>query len=232
MCPAFTDPCNWAAWLSVVSSCSIGRGLKRENSLDGKKAHLMGLDLNIVAAYAYPLIAAINFLADKRLYLSGHLTDNVMARLAAQLLVVRTGAAIGVMLTVICTYSWSSGRSHTGTVIFSVTCSIFLSLIAKVFELGCVNFTAQTILHTIFWLPTKARAPVVRERLYAPMAVFSRLDDYIQSEFDLDLHSKGLQFVENLPLGFALLQGTWYCGEIVWHDSLYHAILFYVYLIL
>jgi hypothetical protein len=66
----------------------------------------MGLDLNLVAAYGYPFVATIDLLTNIRLYLNDNFTEDMMGRLAAQLLVLRTGTAFGLGLAMICAYSW------------------------------------------------------------------------------------------------------------------------------
>ncbi len=64
------EPGSWAAYLFTVGSCCIDRALGKGTSLDAEQACLMGLNLNIVAAYGYPLIAAIDPLSDIITYLN------------------------------------------------------------------------------------------------------------------------------------------------------------------
>jgi hypothetical protein len=158
-------PGNWAAWLFAVGSCCIDRGLGRERSLDAKRAHLMGLDLNLVAAYGYPFITAIDLLTNIRLYLSDNFTEDMMGRLAAQLLVLRTGTVFGLGLAMICAYSWWNGRSHARAMVFSAVLSVFLFLITKSFEIVYDGFSATAVIHTFVLLPGSTGTRIIKEPL-------------------------------------------------------------------
>jgi hypothetical protein len=64
----------------------------------------------------------------------------LMGGLAAQLVIIRTRAAIGASLALISTYSWWSKRSLRRTTIFSITCSILLLVTTNSFELAYEKF--------------------------------------------------------------------------------------------
>lgn len=163
----FYGPGSWAAWLFTVASSAIDRGFGREASLDAKSAHLMGLDLNLVVAYGYPLVAAIDLISHMDINLSEDIISPMMGTLAARVLIVRTGTALGACLTTICVYSWLRERSLARTAVFSIICTTLLFMTAKLFELAYENFSSSAILQTIFWLPgtQKTRSQVLDLRL-------------------------------------------------------------------
>jgi hypothetical protein len=203
----FYGPGTWAAWLFTVSSCCIDRGFGKEKRLDAKQAHLMGLDLNLVAAYGYPFIASINLLSNMGTYLAGDFTDDLMGRLAAQLVIVRTGAAIGASLAAICTYSWRSQRSPRRIAICSIICSIWLFVTAKLFELAYEGFTSDAILQTIFLLPSKNRFLIVCQPLDKVASAFSYYDqnELLGIRIDLDTEASIIQFLSVFWLVLAAL---------------------------
>lgn len=91
----------------TVCSCCIDRGFGKEKSLDAKQAHLTGLDLNLVAAYGYLLIAAISLVANMRLYLSDDFSEDRIGLFAAQLIVVGWEPQLG--WRSLC-YAFTAGR--------------------------------------------------------------------------------------------------------------------------
>jgi hypothetical protein len=196
----FYGPGTLATWLFTVGSCYVDRGFGKEKRLDAKQAHLISLDLNLVAAYGYPLIAAINLLSDMGTYLGEDFTDDLMGRLAAQLVIVRTGAAIGAPLSTICTYSWWSERSLRRTAVFSIICSILLFVTVKLFELAYEEFISDAILQTVFLLPRKTRFPIVRQPLDKVASAFSHYgqNDILGIGIDLDTQANHIQFISIL----------------------------------
>ena len=138
---------------------------QRKESRCKASTFLMGLDLNLVAAYGYPFAAAIDLLTQIRLYLNDDFVENMVGRLAASLLVVRTGTAFGLGLAVICTYSWWSGRSHSRAMVFSAVFSLFLLLVPKSFEIVYEDLSATAVIHTFSLLPGSTRTWVPLGRI-------------------------------------------------------------------
>lgn len=58
----FYGPGSWGAWLLTVVACFLDRAFAEEKRKEDKRSHMLGLDINLVAAYAYPLIAAVDLL--------------------------------------------------------------------------------------------------------------------------------------------------------------------------
>jgi hypothetical protein len=62
----FYGPGSWAAWMLTFASCFLARIFVDEKQTGEKWAHLLTLDINLVSAYAYPLVAAVDVLLHTR----------------------------------------------------------------------------------------------------------------------------------------------------------------------
>lgn len=58
----FYGPGAWAASILTVASCRIDRLFGKTESDDGEASMFSGLDPSLLAAYAYPIIAAMDLL--------------------------------------------------------------------------------------------------------------------------------------------------------------------------
>jgi hypothetical protein len=90
----------WAGWLVTVLSCFLERSFSRKKEPGDKQRTLdsWGIDRNFVVAHVYPLIAAGSFLRSMKHYASPNLSEEDIGGLAANLLVVRIGTALGSVL--------------------------------------------------------------------------------------------------------------------------------------
>jgi hypothetical protein len=94
----FYGPGSWGTWLLTVISCLIRRKYATEKPVEEKHAHLGGMDIDIVVAYGYPLIAAMDTLLHLPYYISNDVLEEDLGRLSASLVVARLGAIVGILL--------------------------------------------------------------------------------------------------------------------------------------
>jgi len=149
---AVYGPGGWSAWLLTVASCCLQRTFTKEKPIDAKRFQVLGLDINLVLAYGYPFMAAIDLLLNLRYYTSCSSSPSDMGRLAASLLVTKSGAAVGSGLATICIYSWLNDRTNIWSMSFSVVFSLFLVLVVKLVELAYFNFGRSASIHMILSL--------------------------------------------------------------------------------
>lgn len=202
----YYGPGGWAAWLLLVTSCCIDRGLGTEKSSDAKKAHLLGLDLNIVVAYLYPIATGVSFIQDIQLYLGDDMTEDTMGTLAAQLVTMRTGASLGQGIALICLSGWMIGRTNGLTAIFSVVCSLFLPLLLRIFEIAYTGSKWPAVIRTFLLVPgSGVKGSSIRQPLGDIAKSFSR-------RYYRIIH---LDFLEHL-----------YSGDVIWIRAMYSNIFF------
>lgn len=111
----FYGPGNWAAWLLTLGSCCLKRLRIKEKKPSDKFLHIVGLDMDPLLSYAYPIIAAIDILE--------------LGSLAASGLVFVTGLGFGSGLALMCVRSNNRGMLRRRTASFSLTGLLFLWLV-------------------------------------------------------------------------------------------------------
>lgn len=121
---SFYGPGAWLSWLFVLLSCLLSRCFGHDNSAN-KRAHIFGLDLNLISACAYPLIAAGNLLSNIGPIWRNNVPLEKVAIIAAPLMVLRLFYAAGALLLI----AWLYVKGPRSTSFFRVaTCFTVLVL--------------------------------------------------------------------------------------------------------
>ena len=110
---SFYGPGAHLSWILVTLSCFIDLIYRSSSSSDGspttKRAHMLGIDLNLISCGAYPLVAACNVLWHSRGIISGSLDPvNDAPAISAALLVLRSFYVFGPIL--VAAMMWRRGR--------------------------------------------------------------------------------------------------------------------------
>jgi hypothetical protein len=136
----------------TVLSCFLDRSFLRNEEHDDERRTLdiWGVDLNLVVAHVYPLIAAGNFLVNMRHYAGPNMREEDIGSLAANFQVVRIGAAIGSVLAGTCLLGWMNSTIKLGAVVWSASFSIALLVVANTSELILAHFYWKNSIRT-FW---------------------------------------------------------------------------------
>lgn len=114
----------------------------------------MGLDLELLASYAYPIVAAVDLLFHLPHYASEEFSRREeYGGLAASGLVVVTGVGFGGVLAGMCLHSWIFEMSQMRSMILSMGCSIFLWLVFNVLFLLKSDFSVRLLMANFVPLP-------------------------------------------------------------------------------
>ena len=99
---SFYGPGIWGAWLLVVLSTFLDKIFQVQRENQTEESHILGVDLNLASAFAYPINAAI----DIRAHSHHHFNDDAVsqrdvASVDAALIVLLEGMCIGAFLSLI-----------------------------------------------------------------------------------------------------------------------------------
>ncbi len=150
---SFYGPGIWGAWLLVVLSTFLDKifGVEQEN--EPGMFYILGADLNLASAFAYPIIAAIDILAHSHRYFNDDVvSERAVASVDAALVVLREGMSLGALLFLTCVVRIRRGFSPRPAV-FSDLALIFLLVVNKVFELQYCRFGAWSYVNVVLMMP-------------------------------------------------------------------------------
>jgi hypothetical protein len=137
----------------TILSCLVDPIFATEKPTEAKRSHMPGLDLNLVLAYAYPIVSSVDVLLHLKHYVSKEASETDLGRLAASLTIFRTGSTLGLALWVICLKSWGDGRSSMRTVLYTTASALFLLISAKVFDLYYLDLDYRPWILAILMIP-------------------------------------------------------------------------------
>jgi len=103
--------------------------------MDEKYAHPAGIDVDIVVAYGYPAIAAMDTLLHLCYYTSDDVSEKDLSRLVASLLVTRLSTAAGVVILLKYTTRTKMRTSTTRELIFCTMGCLFSTAAIRIFDL-------------------------------------------------------------------------------------------------
>ncbi|KAH7323503.1 hypothetical protein BKA65DRAFT_555185 [Rhexocercosporidium sp. MPI-PUGE-AT-0058] len=145
----FYGPGSWAAWLLTGAACCLSRLLRDESyHHDTSK-----LDLDLVATFAYPCIAATDAILRLRHISSGTLSNSDLGCIITPMIVSKTGAGIGVVLAIVCIRNWMSDSGGGLSVAFATLSSCFLVLSTVAFDIIIAGTPPRNILAAFLVLP-------------------------------------------------------------------------------
>ncbi len=114
----------WLSWLFVLLFCLLSRCFEHDNFVN-KRAHIFGLDLNLISACAYPLIAAGNLLSNIEPIWRNNVSLEKVTIIVAPLMVLRLFYATDALLLI----AWLYVKGLRSTFFFRVaTCFTVLVL--------------------------------------------------------------------------------------------------------
>jgi hypothetical protein len=133
----FYGPGSWAAWMLTFASCFLARIFVDEKQTGEKWAHLLTLDVNLVSAYAYPLVAAVDVLLHTRTiyWLGEEASSRYFGPMSASIAVLRTGAVFGAFLSIVLGLNWWRTRKHLRSLVFSCLLTAFFLVTINYFEI-------------------------------------------------------------------------------------------------
>lgn len=150
---SFYGPGSWAAWLLLALSTFLDKIFEVERENETGKSHILGVDLNLAGAFAYPIIAAIDILAHSHRYFNDDVvSERDVASVDAALVVLREGMSLGILLFLTCVVRIIRGFSSKPAV-FSGLASIFLLAVNKIFELRFARFGAWSYVNVVHMMP-------------------------------------------------------------------------------
>lgn len=145
-------PGIWGAWLLVVLSAFLDKIFEVERENETEKSHILGVDLNLASAFAYPIIAAIDILAHSHRYFNDDaVSERDVASVDAALVVLREGMSLGALLFLTCVVRIRPGVFPKAAV-FSGLASVFLLVVNKIFELRYCRFGAWSYVNAFLMI--------------------------------------------------------------------------------
>lgn len=162
----FYGPGSWAAWLLTLLSCCLNRLFRsqQKRSHGERLKHAFAIDLDLVAAFGYPLIASVDLILRLHSYRQDTDFKSHMACMAAAHAVIRVGTGPSFVLALLCFVGWINGVSRYWSAIFGV-CSTMLIICANVaFDLFYFGFETRQLISRLFLRPRFAA--VRKTRLY------------------------------------------------------------------
>ncbi|KAH6707896.1 hypothetical protein DL95DRAFT_411819 [Leptodontidium sp. 2 PMI_412] len=169
----FCGPGSWAAWLFTAAACCLSRLLRDSNSYNDTYTSTAALDLDLVATFAYPCIAAGDAILRLQNAASDTLSSSNLGCIATPLIVVKTGAGVCVLLAMICTRNWKqkSGRGISAS--FASVSALFLVYSAVAFDIIIAGIPPRNILAGVLFLlspvypPTTPQSTSLSKLLFA-----------------------------------------------------------------
>lgn len=134
---------SWAAWILVVTATLVDKLFVTEKDTPENNAHIWGADLNLAGAFAYPVIASIDILANMHRYFDDDVVvEQDMARMDAPLVALREGIVLGSFILVARSLSSTASkhRSPRLSLWFSALFLIYLLAVNNVYELRYCRF--------------------------------------------------------------------------------------------
>lgn len=150
---SFYGPGSWGAWLLIVLSTFIDKIFEVDRENETEKSHILGIDLNLAGAFAYPIIAAIDILAHSHRYFNDDVvSERDVASVDAALVVLREGMVLGALLFLTCVVRIIRGFSSKPAVVSGLA-SGFLLVVNKIFELRYCRFRAWSYVNVVLMMP-------------------------------------------------------------------------------
>ncbi|KAG4433860.1 hypothetical protein IFR05_010646 [Cadophora sp. M221] len=152
----FYGPGSWAAWLLTAASCCLSRLLRKPNSHSDTfpfQSTFM-LDLDIVATFAYPCIAAADAILRLQHVSSDAFSNSDLGCIVTPMIVVKTGAGIGLLLATICTRNEKQKSGSGRSAVFTSLSALFLISSTVGFDLIIAGIPPRNILAGVLLLPS------------------------------------------------------------------------------
>jgi hypothetical protein len=151
----FYGPGSWAAWLFTLVSCCFDRLVPsaKKGPPHTEGLHVLSIDLELVAAFGYPLIASFDLILRLYSHHRDETSTNHIACMAAAHTVAKMGTGLNFMLAFICFFSWLGGSSRFWSVVFGAFSTLFMLCTIMVFDVIYFGFEYHQLIASLFLSP-------------------------------------------------------------------------------
>lgn len=162
----FYGPGSWAAWLLALLSCCLNRLFRSQEkrSHGTRLTYAFVIDLDLVAAFGYPLMASVDLILRLHSYHQDPDFNSHLACMAAAHAVIRIGTGPSFVLALLCFVGWINGVSRYWSAVFGAYSTLLIISANVAFDLLYFSFETHQLISRVFLRPRFAL--VAETRLY------------------------------------------------------------------